>query len=85
MVLFVDDINMPAKEEFGAQPPIELLRQLLVHHHSFCKDINSCAALSCASRLCMLIHEITHAYQVVGILQSGAELAYRAKAADLSI
>jgi dynein heavy chain len=55
IAVFVDDVNMPAVEEYGAQPPIELLRLFVDRHGLYdrldleWKDVEDTTVICCAA------------------------------------
>ncbi|KAG5500386.1 hypothetical protein JKF63_03478 [Porcisia hertigi] len=54
-LIFIDDANLPQPEKYGAQPPVELLRQMLAQggFYSFTSGIKWTSIIDCSLALAM--------------------------------
>ncbi|XP_062929153.1 dynein axonemal heavy chain 3-like [Mobula hypostoma] len=55
LCVFVDDVSMPAKEQDGAQPPVELLRQWIDHGYWFDRKDTSIFRLQTKSLVAAMV------------------------------
>jgi hypothetical protein len=61
-MLFVDDLSMPSPEKYGAQPPIELLRQWIDHGHWYDLQTKSRIDMLDMVRFILIDYSITNIY-----------------------
>ena len=83
LVLFFDDVNMPLVEKYGAQPPIELLRQLIesggfydrqiLEHKRINKFVCVCAAAPPSGGRAALTARFTRHFHMLCLPQSSEE------------
>jgi dynein heavy chain len=77
--IFVDDLNMPEKEEYGAQPPLELLRQGLADNGWYDRSDSSFRQMTNISYVAAMVPpgggrnsitpRLTRHFEVVGVAQ----------------
>ncbi|AAZ13090.1 dynein heavy chain, putative [Trypanosoma brucei brucei TREU927] len=56
MICLVEDLNMPAKEKFGAQPPLELLRQWLDNGYWYDRNTRGRRTVNDLQLLCCMTY-----------------------------